>query len=102
MPSGDWIETTQIHHDATTTRVVFTKLDAPRVGALLVWPDHRVALVTRHGHVGVVVSVSDSAPARVVHCSSGNFRMTGCALRETSSLLFDRAGAIVVAPIDSA
>lgn len=99
MPDGDWIETSQIYRDATRKQVIFEKLDAPEVGALLVWPDRVIDRAVRQGHVGVVVALDSDADgpnvARVIHCSSGNYRATGSAIAATSADVFGRNGAIV-------
>jgi len=104
MPAGDWIETSQIYADATTGRVVFAKLDAPAVGALVVYPDRRAGGITTQGHIGIVAetaadSLGSEIATRVIHCSSGNFRKTGNAIGRTAPTVFDKNAAIYVAPV---
>ena len=44
----------------------------------------------RDGHVGVVTETSGGVATRVVHCSGGNYRATGDAVRETDAAVFER------------
>jgi len=53
-------------------------------GDILVFPD----VGDKQGHMGLVSAVGSDAPALVIHCSSGNFRNTGDAIRETDWTLF--------------
>lgn len=104
MPNGDWIETSQIHADAKSCRVVFRELEEPVIGALLVWPDQVIESKLRHGHVGVIAETkADTSEgvrvSKVIHCSAGNWRATGNAIGATGADVFDRNGAIIVAPV---
>jgi len=85
--NGGWLETSAITRDATSPFGVFTEVaryDA-LPGDVLVWGDKAGA----QGHVGIV-----SGPTTINHCSSGNFRVTGDAIRETSTEIFDKNDAI--------
>lgn len=93
---GAWLETTTLERDALSPWG-FVQADAWKNGLpgdLVVWGDRG----GRQGHVGVVATADASGPRTVVHCSSGNFKATGDAIRETGSALFLRNGAIVARP----
>lgn len=90
---GDWLETSALVRDAQSPWGFVTEVPwlEAKPGDLLVWGDRGKG----QGHVGVVVSVDASGPKTVVHCSSGNWRTTGDAIRETTASIFQRNGAIV-------
>ncbi len=83
---GGWIETSAIVRDATGPQKRFKKLDKPVVGCGVVYGDAN----GRQGHVGVVVEVKHGVATRVIHCSMGNYRDFGDAIRETPAVLFTR------------
>lgn len=93
LPGGDWFETSAVYLDARSPLgyVVEVPWAAAAAGDVVVWPDRNGS----QGHIGVVTQVSTSGPQLVAHCSSGNWRTTADAIRETSSVLFLRNGAIV-------
>lgn len=84
--NGGWINTDAIVHDARRPTGFFEQLNRPRVGCLIVYPSgngHKV------GHVGIVTAVdAGGSVAKVIHCSSGNFRRTGDAVGETGPEVF--------------
>lgn len=95
LPTGAWLETSAIYRDARSPFGVAVEVewDMALPGDLLVYPDYG----GRQGHIGVVSEVSErgDGPLRVVHCSVGNFRATGSAIRETSVDVFRLNGSIV-------
>jgi hypothetical protein len=54
-------------------------------GDLLVYPDSG----GRQGHIAIVTATDAQGPKLIVHCSSGNFRNTGDAIRETPPTVFN-------------
>jgi hypothetical protein len=92
---GDlWYGTDEIVHDAThESEPLFMEVSWVDVlpGDLLVWPGSE----GHHGHVGVVSTINPHGPDTVVHCSLGNFKNTGDAIRETPPELFMVRQAIV-------
>lgn len=91
--NGGWFETTAIYRDAKSELGLFTEVPSGECqpGDLLVWPDS----VGKQGHVGMVTAVADGHPTKVVHCSRGNWRRTGDAVRETDTTAFAAHQAIV-------
>lgn len=92
-----WIETSRIVRDATGARLLFAKLEAPELGAVLVYGDRppaRRGARPRQGHCGIVAEL---APLRVVHCSVSNFNRTGDAIQETDGAFFFERGGICAA-----
>jgi len=94
----EWVSTSTIVQDALSASPgAFLRLAWPqaRPGDLLVYAGKPV------GHVGVVGEVDANGPVTVVHCSSGNFRRTNDAIRETGvdkDAFWHLRGAIVVRP----
>jgi hypothetical protein len=88
--SGGWFNTNGIWWDAVREKTgFFEQIPAPLPGCVVVYPS---ALLTggagpKIGHVGVVSQVT-STGWRTVHCSSGNFKSTGDAIRETGPNVF--------------
>lgn len=89
--NGGWINTDAMVHDASQATGFFSRLAEPVVGALIVYP--RIGKTV--GHVGIVTKVAGGAVSRVIHCSSGNFRNFGDAIRETPPTVFQRPQAIL-------
>ena len=89
---GDWLETTTLVRDALSSWGFVSAVPWPdaKPGDLLVWGDRGKG----QGHVGVVATCGPDGPKTVVHCSSGNFKQTGDAIRETGAGMFLRNGAI--------
>lgn len=85
--TGGWINTNAMAADIKATAGFFEKLSKAKPGCIVVYPGgipgHKI------GHVGIVASVSGGRPGTVIHCSSGNFRTHGDAIRETGPEVFD-------------
>ncbi|HUQ89168.1 MAG TPA: CHAP domain-containing protein [Vicinamibacterales bacterium] len=95
--NGGWYNTDGIWWDAAKESTgFFQRIDSPRAGALVVFPGNATSKATgpKIGHVGIVVSVSASGAYRVVHCSNGNFKRAGDAIRETTADVFKPASTI--------
>ena len=91
---GNWVETSAIVRDAHRIGVglfdiVTTKDALP--GMVLVYGDKGKG----QGHVGIISEIGPLGPAKVVHCSKGNFDNFGDAVRETGPEIFVSHGAIV-------
>ena len=85
--NGGWINTDGIVNDANAATGFFRRLDKARAGCLAVYPSRKQP--ARVGHVGIVTKVDVSGrPLAVLHCSSGNFRRLGDAIRETGPEVF--------------
>lgn len=79
-----WINTDAIVADVKTPVGLFSPTVA-RPGALIVYPRAGKGV----GHVGIVTKVVNGKPELVVHCSSGNFKTSGDAVRETPPTVFN-------------
>jgi len=90
--NGGWIETTAVVKDAKSEEGMFTKIDAPEPGCLFVWGDNS----GKQGHIGVVTEVAFGTATKVIHCSSGNSRKYGKAIKETAADIFYHNGGIFV------
>lgn len=94
-----WIETTAIFNDASGKQQVFTELDEPEEGCLVVYGDRN----GKEGHIGVVVKVHSVNPGHLdydtIECASGVLGRLGKAIRERKDAqgLFGKRGAIFVA-----
>ena len=91
--NGGWLETTAIARDCKTPFGIFEEVawtDA-RPGHFLVWGDSQRG----QGHIGIVSQVATDGPTHAIHCSSGNYRSGGDAIRETGVELFKQHGALV-------
>ena len=90
--NGGWYNTDGIFVDAVREPTgMFTRLDAPRPGAIVVYPSRAVAQNPQQpkvGHVGIVSEVDATGIARVVHCSKGNDTKLGRAIAETGPAVF--------------
>jgi hypothetical protein len=96
--NGGWLETSSIVRDCETPFGFFAQVDRrkARVGDLLVYGDYKDGSgKTVQGHVGICSDVGSKGPLLVIHCSAGNFRKTGDAIRETDIKWWDLAGGIV-------
>ena len=80
--SGHWLQTTTYWEGGGYPQTLFAArpLAEAMPGDLLVFPDH----AGRQGHIGIVTDCANQQPTRVAHCSSGNFRQTGDAIRATA------------------
>jgi cell wall-associated NlpC family hydrolase len=82
--NGGWFETTALHRDGMDVSGLFRPLERARPGSLLVYPDRD----GKDGHVGLVMEADGPGIAGVraiVHCSAGNHRRTGRAIRTTDA-----------------
>lgn len=91
--NGGWFETTAVFKDCGTP---FGFVDGvpwsqAQLGMLVVWGDHD----GHQGHIGVVSEVDSAGPAKVIHCSSGNYKALGDAVAETDSGVFKHNDALV-------
>lgn len=90
--NGGWMNTDGVFADTLNPTGFFEKC-SPRPGALIVfparWSAQSVAPAGKKnpsiGHVGIVSRVD---PIRIIHCSAGNYRRTGDAIRETTDAVF--------------
>lgn len=88
--NGGWVNTDGIWSDLLENTGLFESAGGPQAGALIVYPSRRVAIAGGYeepgpaiGHVGILTS-----PAKVIHCSAGNYRRTGDAIQETDLKVF--------------
>jgi hypothetical protein len=93
-----WFETTRIVYDALNENLVFARVPwlHARPSDLLVYGD----LHGHQGHVGVVTEATlgpETFPLLVAHCSSGNWRHTNDAIRETGPEIWTHNEAAIVA-----
>lgn len=79
--NGGWLNTDAMAYDIHGAQLLLRSC-APRVGAVVVYPGPPRRPI---GHCGIIVA---TAPIRVIHCSSGNWRVTGKAVCETNDNLF--------------
>jgi hypothetical protein len=85
--NGGWFDTTAIHHDLENSQGFFDPLTTAKPGAIVVYPDAN----GHQGHIGIVVEASGSGVkgiTKVIHCSSGNFKSNGDAIRITPPAVF--------------
>lgn len=87
--NGGWLNTTEIVRDARVPGGVFTQLERPQIGALMVFPWKK----DTPGHVGIISGMqSSSAVIAVIHCSPRNGRSDSVA--ETGPTAFVRPDTI--------
>jgi hypothetical protein len=92
-----WIDTTRIAKDASGLGLAFRAFREALPGDLIVYGDSGGS----EGHVGVVTEVYGGKATKIAHCSSGNYKATGDAIRETDVAPFwEKRGAIYARPID--
>lgn len=94
--NGNWFETTALVRDAERPLGAVNKVPwaKARPGMLFVYGDRIENGVRHQGHVGLITQIKDGAPSAVVHCSIGNFRHRGDAIRETSAEVFLKRGIV--------
>jgi cell wall-associated NlpC family hydrolase len=85
--NGGWINTDAIVQDADHDTGFFSRINLPRVGALVVYPARKKSGKTIVGHVGIIDSVAANGAIRVIHCSSTNSKK-GDAIQETDDTVF--------------
>jgi cell wall-associated NlpC family hydrolase len=97
--NGGWISTDAIVFDAKRPKSesgYFTRVEIPTPGDIIVYGDKD----GRQGHTGIVSAVRDFendpkwAGLKVIHCSSGNYKKTKDAIRETGAEVFLKNKAI--------
>lgn len=90
--NGGWLETTAMLRDCKTPFGMFAEVpwESAIEGDFLVWGDAG----GKQGHVGIVTATG-VGPRLVAHCSMGNFRNTGDAIRVTDATIFLANGAVV-------
>lgn len=87
--NGGWFETTGIYADGMSSWGFCDRIDAPRPGCFIVYPDYKDSSgKSRDGHIGLVTATNgkpgmDGVTA-VIHCSLGNSKK-GDAIRETDA-----------------
>src|ERR1051325_500855 len=82
--NGGWVETTAVCKDAEKGGGLFTKVETPQPGDIIVWPDGG----GHQGHIGIVSEVADGKAAKVIHCSKGNDNKYNLAIHETDADIF--------------
>ncbi|HEU4455412.1 MAG TPA: peptidoglycan-binding protein [Longimicrobium sp.] len=96
---GGWLDTDAYWAGGKGVRPgLFTEVarsDA-KPGDVYVYPDAN----GKQGHIGIITEVGPSGPTKIVHCSSGNWKRHGDAVRETDCGLFDRHQGARVMRID--
>jgi CHAP domain len=97
-----WFYTNDIHADARGPQQSFRRLQAPKVGAMLVYPGAEA--VGKVGHIGIITEVQDGRATRMLHCAPENFFLTPTegmprnAIAETPCERMDaEAGTLIVA-----
>jgi hypothetical protein len=80
-------------NDARKDTGFFQRLAAPKPGCIIVFPGPPLRKI---GHVGIVTEVDDlgTTATKVLHCSSGNYRKFGDAIRETPPTVFQKPDTI--------
>lgn len=86
---GGWIFTDSMVDDVNSNSGIFDRLALPEPGCIVVYGAGKAI-----GHVGLVSDVSDGEMVSVIHCSSGNDRRFGDAIKETSPDVFMRPDAL--------
>jgi hypothetical protein len=93
-----WVETSRIVKDATGEQQLFFQTETPEIGDFAVygdWIDQDGS--ERQGHIGLITSVVTKVtptgslqvvPHTVIHCSSGNYKLTKDAILETAPFVF--------------
>lgn len=88
--NGGWYNTDGIWWDATKEATgFFEAIPAPRPGCVVVYPSsaHRDKKTPPIGQIGIVTEVTGNS-YRVIHCSNGNYKNFGDAIRETGPAVF--------------
>jgi len=85
--SNKWLSTDEYWAGGKPVKVgLFAKkeMNLATVGDLLVYPDSG----GKQGHIAIVVKVQNGKPVSIIHCSNGNFKNFGDAIRETDPGVF--------------
>ena len=104
--NGGWYNTAGIWWDAVMERTgFFNVVEKLEPGDIVVYPPHSLVLYAirqgflvpdvnypKIGHVGIISAVKDDEAEKIVHCSSGNYRLSRFtdAVAETSPAIFKR------------
>ena len=93
----EWLNTDGIVLDSDATVGLYSRIALAVPGCVGVYPKasvaRRLGLAGQGpsvGHVGIVTAVKGGVATCVVHCSSGNYRATRDAIRETDAAVFER------------
>jgi len=86
--NGQWLNTDAVVRDALSPYGFFDKIDAPEPGCVIVFGKQPGEVA---GHIGIVSAVSPAGAVSVIHCSSGNYRGSKDAIRETGNAMFPKA-----------
>lgn len=85
--NGGWVNTDSMVADGRAKVGLFSWLDVPRPGAVIVYGRKDKTV----GHCGIVASVDAKyRVTSVIHCSAGNWRSKGDAIAETDAGLWLR------------
>jgi hypothetical protein len=90
-PGGEWYGTDNIYNDALHINVgLFQQIDQPKPGCVVVFPTTwKNGKASPPGHVGIVTALdAKGSVAKVIHCSSSNFKNFGHAVQETDDAAF--------------
>lgn len=102
--NGGWFETTAVHADGLASVGYFSKIDAARPGALLVYPDYIGADGARHdGHMGIVIDANGPGVEgvnHVVHCSLSASEHMHDAIQVTDAGPWRRSGSSIIVWLD--
>ncbi len=85
--SNKWLSTDQYWAGGKPVKAGLFKqkdLSEAAVGDLLVYPDSG----GHQGHISVISAIKNNKPSLIIHCSSGNFKNFGDAIRETDPAIF--------------
>lgn len=85
--SNKWLSTDSYWSGGTPVKAnLFSKIKMSEaaVGDLLVYPDNG----GKQGHIGIVTQVDKKVPTYVIHCSLGNYKNFGDAIRITGPGVF--------------
>lgn len=86
--NGGWFDTAAVYADGEASVGFFDKLDKPKPGSMLVYPDYVSGDGEHHdGHIGIVLDANGGrgveAVTRIVHCSFGASNALGDAVQAT-------------------
>ena len=85
--SGKWLSTDEYWAGGIAPKKNLFKqrnLNEAEVGDLIVYPDSGGS----QGHIGLITQIDHSMPSLVIHCSNGNWKHYGDAVRATNPNVF--------------
>ncbi|WP_169798346.1 CHAP domain-containing protein [Sphingomonas soli] len=87
---GTKLGTDQIYKDATADKALFTRIDAPEIGDIVLYPNYQIApgVEGTPGHVALITAVRVDGSYDTIECASTPFHKTG------DAIAFDRADTI--------